>query len=49
MVCNRTGKVVEFYDEVIEQRQRQVAKEHGFRITGHSLILYGEFIESEPE
>lgn len=49
MVCNRTGKVVEFYDEVIEERQRKVAKEHGFRITGHSLILYGEFIESEPE
>ncbi len=49
MVCNRTGKVVEFYDEVIEQRQRQVAKEHGFRITGHSLILYGEFIDPEPE
>ncbi len=49
MVCYRTGKVVEFYDEVIEERQRQIAKEHGFKIKDHSLILYGEFMDSEPE
>ena len=50
MVCSRTGKVVEFYDEIIEQRQKQIAKEHGFKITDHSLILYGEFIDpAEPE
>ncbi len=49
MVCSRTGRVVEFYDEVIEQRQKQIAKEYGFRIIDHSLILYGEFIESEPD
>ena len=44
MVCSRTGKVVEFYDEIIEQRQKEIAKEHGFKISDHSLILYGEFI-----
>ena len=50
MVCSRTGKVVEFYDEIIEQRQKEIAKEHGFKISDHSLILYGEFIDSvEPE
>ena len=49
MVCSRTGRVVEFYDEIIEQRQRQIAKEYGFKIIDHSLILYGEFIESEPD
>ncbi len=49
MVCCRTGKVVEFYDEIIEERQRKIAKEHGFNIKDHSLILYGEFIDSEPE
>ncbi len=47
MVCSRTGRVVEFYDEVIEQRQREIAKAHGFRLRDHSLILYGEFIEDE--
>lgn len=45
MVCLRTGRVVEFCDEVIEQRQKDIAREHGFEITGHSLILYGQFIE----
>ena len=49
MVCSRTGRVVEFYDEVIEQRQKQIAKEYGFKIIDHSLILYGEFIDSEPD
>ena len=45
MVCVRTGRVVEFYDEIIERRQQEIAQEHGFEITGHSLILYGQFIE----
>jgi len=43
MVSVKTGKVIEFVDEVIEQRQREIAAEHGFRITDHTLILYGEF------
>jgi Fur family ferric uptake transcriptional regulator len=47
MVCVKTGKVVEFYDEIIEQRQRAIAKEHGFKITDHSLVLYGEFTSEE--
>lgn len=43
MVCQKTGKVVEFYDEVIEQRQKAIAKEHGFKLTDHYLVMYGEF------
>lgn len=45
MVCLKTGRVVEFCDDVIERRQREIAEQHGFQISGHSLILYGEFIE----
>ena len=45
MVCMKTGRVVEFYDEIIEQRQRELAKQYNFRIKDHSLILYGEFID----
>jgi len=45
MVCVKTGKVVEFHDPIIEQRQLELAKLHNFRITDHSLILYGEFVE----
>ncbi len=43
MVCLRTGRIVEFHDEIIEQRQREIAKEHGFEINDHALTLYGEF------
>ena len=38
-----TGKVVEFYDEIIEQRQKEIARQHGFTITEHTMVLYGHF------
>ncbi len=41
LVCVKCGKVVEFMDETIEERQTQIAKDNGFEITEHSLILYG--------
>jgi Fur family ferric uptake transcriptional regulator len=43
MVCLRSGKILEFQDEIIEQRQLEIAKAHGFEISDHSLTLYGEF------
>lgn len=42
LVCVKCGKVIEFFDETIEQRQKDIAGEHGFRLTDHSMILYGE-------
>ena len=41
LVCVSCGKVVEFVDDVIEQHQNQIAKDNGFIITEHSLIIYG--------
>ena len=46
LVCLKCGKVVEFFDETIEERQRQIAKDHGFTITDHSMILYGKCSDS---
>lgn len=46
LVDIKTGKVVEFYDEVIEKRQREIAKQYGFTITEHTMVLYGHFNES---
>jgi len=43
MVDLRTGKIVEFTDEIIEKRQKEITAEHGFKLIEHSLILYGEF------
>ena len=40
MVCVASGEVVEFHDPVIEQRQREIADEHGFELMDHSLVLY---------
>ena len=42
-----SGKVVEFYDEVIEQRQKEIARQYNFTITGHTMVLYGHFKDSE--
>jgi Fur family ferric uptake transcriptional regulator len=42
LVCLKCGKVVEFEDDVIEQRQSDIAKSHKIRLTNHSLYLYGE-------
>lgn len=40
MVCMDSGEVIEFYDEVIEKRQRELVAQHGFELIEHSLVLY---------
>jgi len=41
VVCVKCGKVDEFIDDVIEQRQNDIAKKLGYELTDHSLYLYG--------
>jgi Fur family ferric uptake transcriptional regulator len=41
IVCLDCGRVEEFIDTGIEERQQAVAVKHGFEIQDHSLILYG--------
>mgnify|MGYP001605093521 FL=1 len=40
MVCVSSGDVIEFTDSVIEQRQHEIAREHGYELVDHSLVLY---------
>ncbi|MDD2924630.1 ferric iron uptake transcriptional regulator [Rhodoferax sp.] len=40
LVCLDCGRVEEFYDAQIEQRQQAVAKDKGFNIADHALSLY---------
>ena len=47
LVCLKCGKVVEFEDDVIEQRQLDIAKAHDIKLTNHSLYLYGECNDEE--
>lgn len=42
IVCNQCGLVEEFFDTIIERRQRKVAYEKGFVIKDHALVLYGD-------
>ncbi|MBV8342790.1 MAG: ferric iron uptake transcriptional regulator [Gammaproteobacteria bacterium] len=41
IVCQDCGRVEEFMDSGIEQRQTAVATKLGFTLRDHSLILYG--------
>jgi Fur family ferric uptake transcriptional regulator len=41
LVCLDCGRVEEFYDEAIEDRQNAIAKERGFSIAEHALAIYG--------
>ncbi|MGD9951889.1 MAG: ferric iron uptake transcriptional regulator [Burkholderiales bacterium] len=42
LVCLQCGRVEEFYDAEIEQRQSEIARKRGFELRGHSLALYGD-------
>ena len=37
----KSGRVIEFQNEEIERLQERVAREHGLRLVGHRLELYG--------
>ena len=41
LICTECGKIIEFIDEEIEKRQDKIAKKNNFRITSHSMQLYG--------
>ena len=41
IVCVECGRVFEFYDKTIEERQRKVAENAGFVLQDHSLHMYG--------
>lgn len=40
MVCLETGKVIEFTNDLIEEEQDKIAKELGYEIVDHKLVLY---------
>ena len=49
MVCTETGKVVEFQNQEILQIQEKIAEDNGFRLVGHSLVLYVKPAQSKPQ
>ena len=41
LVCLDCGHVIEFHDEVIETRQKEIAQDNNMTLQAHSLYLYG--------
>ncbi|HEC19880.1 MAG TPA: ferric iron uptake transcriptional regulator [Gammaproteobacteria bacterium] len=49
ILCVKCGKVEEFVDELIEQRQRDIAEKAGFSMTDHCLYIYGICADCQGE
>lgn len=47
LVCVKCNRVEEFVDEVIESRQKEIAKKAEYMITDHSLNIYGICIDCQ--
>ncbi|MDD2451274.1 transcriptional repressor [Sulfurovum sp.] len=41
LICTQCGKIIEFYDEIIEERQEEIAKKFNFKMTGHTMKIEG--------
>ncbi|MEE2888751.1 MAG: Fur family transcriptional regulator [Planctomycetota bacterium] len=42
MICTACGKIIEFHDAALEERQKLAAIESDFEIESHSLKLFGK-------
>jgi len=45
----RSGEVIEFVNEEIEQLQHKIAEEHGYRLVAHRLELYGVPLDKKSD
>jgi Fur family ferric uptake transcriptional regulator len=49
MIDLKTGNVIEFRSSEIEALQERIAREHGFRLVGHRLELYGIPLDKDDQ
>jgi len=47
LICQVCGKVVEFADEMIEQRQKEICEKFGMEMIRHQLQIYGRCKEHD--
>ncbi len=47
MVCLDSGAVIEFKNDLIEEEQEKIAREHGYKIVDHKLVLYVKPLDVE--
>lgn len=41
LICTECGKIIEFFSAEIEEMQDKMAEKYGFRLTNHSLRMWG--------
>ncbi|WP_309499434.1 transcriptional repressor [Sulfurovum sp.] len=41
LICSKCGKIIEFYDETIEEIQEEIAKKFNFKMTDHTMKIIG--------
>ena len=41
LICTSCGALIEFYSEIIENIQDEIAARHGFQLESHSLRIFG--------
>ena len=45
----KSGEIIEFVDEEIEELQKKVAEKYGYKLVDHKLELYGVKVNSKDE
>jgi Fur family ferric uptake transcriptional regulator len=48
LIDTKSGRVIEFFDEEIEQLKAAIAERLGYRLIGHKLELYGAPLDDKP-
>ena len=41
LICSKCGQIIEFYDDVIEERQEEIAKKFKFKMRDHTMKIVG--------
>ena len=41
LICTNCGDIIEFFDEIIESRQEEIAKRFNFQMTDHTMKIIG--------
>lgn len=49
LICIKCGKVTEFFDDLLDELEADVAEKSGFKITDHQVKFYGYCKECQDE
>jgi len=41
LICSACDKIIEFYDDLIEEQQKEIAKKFNFQMTDHTMKIVG--------